>query len=190
MKNLFQRPELPRAQLGAEELVELGRVPARQVHGRLPFLARHELGRGSMVDVTADTQAYVTGALAADLSTLASLLGVSMDSLSQGADVIFNGLSGLIDNVPVLGQFLSQTLLLGNATVASGLPMPPSLSEGLPGVLENISRALGSRFPASQNRSSLDEARKAIVSQAPPALRSGLSALLGSGVPGVDLVRR
>lgn len=170
-----------RYQLGAEELVELGRGPGQAFLGRTPFLAsRYELGRRSMGDLTADVQGYVTGALALNLETLAALLGVSYDSLLQGRNVTFTDLGTLLDNAPVLTGFLSQTLLLGNTAMRYGLPMPVSLANGLSGVLGNVSQALSARSGVADIKWDMDEARNVIVGQAPESLRDGVKAMLDS----------
>jgi hypothetical protein len=180
----LRRPH--RHQLGAEELVELGRAGGVPIPGRMPFLVRRpQMGRAMIGNLTTDAQADVTGSLAFNLNALAGLLNVPLDRLLQGADVTFKGLDGLLHNVPVLGQFLSQTLLLGKVTIQFGLPVPAALASGLPGILGNVSRAMSAAFTASDNQAMEAEARNTIVSQAPEALRSEVQALLDSANRGV-----
>lgn len=175
-----------RHQLGAEELVELGRGPGSAPMGRLPFLAsRYELGRQVMGDLTADVQGYITGALAFNLETLAALLGVSYDSLLQGGNVTFTNLGTLIDSAPVLGRFLSQTLLLGNTATRYRLSMPVPLANGLGGVLGNVGQVLSARSGVVDIKGDMDEAYGVIVGQAPESLRDGVKAMLDSALVSV-----
>lgn len=175
-----------RHQLGAEELVELGRGPGAAFLGRRPFLAsKYELGRRSMGDLTADVHGYITGALAFNLETLAALLGISSDSFFYGGSVTFPGLVTLLDNAPVLARFLAQTLLLGNAAMRYGLSMPVPLANGLGGVLGSVGQALSARVGVADAKGNMDEAYSVIVGQAPEALRDGVKAMLDSAVVSV-----
>lgn len=178
MMELFVRPA--RVQLGAEELVELGRASGSGIPGRTPFLAaRHELGR-RIGNLTSDVQGYVTGTLAFELGTLASLLGVSYDSLLHGENVTFSGLEILLDSAPVLGRLLSQILLLGNTAIRYGLQMPTPLANGLGGILGNVGRALAGKNSSADNQKSVGQASTWIVSQAPASLQNGVKAMLDS----------
>lgn len=185
-----------RHRLGAEELVELGRARSGLFQARSPFLAnRPQLGRGveaeirpALGDIFSDVGGFITGALGFALNTLGDLVNVPLNILSQGVDIAFKGLAGLLDNVPIMGPFLGQILLLGNAVIKFALSVPGLLLHGLGGILTNISKVLTAKNTSGDNQKNVDKAKSNIVGQAPAALQAGVKAALdATGVTGSNM---
>lgn len=180
-----------RPQLGAEELLELGRATYAVRYGHVPFLAnRPQLGRAQPVlgDIFSDIGGFITGALGFTLNTLGDLVNLPLGILSQGVDIAFTGIANLLDNVPIMGPFLAQILLLGNTAIKFALSIPGLALHGLGGILMNISKALTAKNAPAENQKNVDSAKDKITSQAPPALQSAVKqALNSSGVSGQNL---
>lgn len=181
-----------RYQMGAEELIELGRAGRGICHGHAPFLAnRPQLGRRgdpSLGDIFSDVGGVITGALGFALNTLGDLVDLPLNILSQGVDVAFNGIASLLDNVPIIGAFLGQILLLGNAVIKFALSVPGLLLHGLGGIMMNISKALTAKNTTAENQKNVDKAKDDIVSKAPAAIKGEVKkALEASGVTGSNL---
>ncbi len=177
----------PSYSLGAEELLELGRSTHHPELGHRPFLAGRA-ARPAMGDMFSDIGGFITGALGFALNTLGDLVNLPLGILSTGVDTVFTGLANLLDNVPIMGPFLGQILLLGNAVIKFALSVPGLLLHGLGGILVNISKALTAKNTPAQNQKNVDQGKSNITNQAPAALQSAVKAALGStGVTGQNL---
>jgi hypothetical protein len=210
VNNLLVRPSQYR--LGAEELLELGKAeqaPAYR-YAHTPFLAnRPTMGRRieseirlaapenlfmgaefhpMMGDIFSDVGGFITGALGFALNTLGDLVNVPLNLISQGLDIAFTGLAGLLDSVPIIGSFLGQILLLGNAIIKFALSVPGLLLHGMGGILTNISKALTAKNTPAQNQGNVDKGKSDIISQAPSGLAGTVKSILDStGVTGHNL---
>ncbi len=141
-----------------------------------------------MGDIFSDVGGFITGALGFALNTLGDLVNVPLNILSQGVDIAFKGLAGLLDNVPIMGPFLGQILLLGNAVIKFALSIPGLLLHGLGGILTNISKVLTAKNTVGDNQKNVDKAKSNIVGQTPAALQSGVKAALdATGVTGQNM---
>ena len=199
-----------RYRMGAEELIELGR--GRPVMGgpRAPFLSNrpryamgscghaYEVGAelsgqvraelGDLLDIVKDIGGVITGALGFALTTLGDLVSVPLNILSQGIDITFTSVAGLLDHIPIIGGLLSQILLLGNSVIKFALSVPGMLLHGLGNIMTGISKALLAKNPPAKNQENVDKAKDDIVKKAPPNLQDKvLQALNSTGVTGTNL---
>jgi len=192
-----------RYRMGAEELIELGR--GRPVMGgpRAPFLSnrpRYAMGScghvyemaagelGDILDIVKDIGGVITGALGFALTTLGDLVSVPLNILSQGIDITFTSVAGLLDHIPIIGGLLSQILLLGNSVIKFALSVPGMLLHGLGNIMTGISKALLAKNPPAKNQENVDKAKDDIVKKAPPNLQDKvLQALNSTGVTGTNL---
>ncbi len=141
-----------------------------------------------MGDIFSDIGGFITGALGFALNTLGDLINLPLGIISSGVDTVFTGLANLLDNVPIMGPFLGQILLLGNAVIKFALSVPGLLLHGLGGILVNISKALTAKNTPAQNQKNVDQGKSNITNQAPSALQSAVKAVLGStGVTGQNM---
>lgn len=188
-----------RYRMGAEELIELGRAKATLGGPRAPFLANRRpalsgasqpsAGMGDILDIVKDIGGVITGALGFALTTLGDLVSIPLDLLSKGVDVVFNGVAGLLDSIPLIGPFLAQILLLGGAVIKFALSIPGLLLHGLGNIMTGISKALLAKNTPAQNQKNVDKAKQDIVRQAPPNLQSQVAAALNAaGVSGGNLI--
>lgn len=176
-----------RYSLGAEELLELGRTAHGARLGNVPFFSSR-LGSPRLGDIFSDVGGFITGALGFAINTLGDLVSLPLDILSKGVDVAFTGLANLLDNIPIMGPFLGQILLLGNAVIKFALSVPGLLLHGLGGILTNISKVLTAKNTPAQNQKNVDKAKENIASKAPALIQSAVKSTLDStGVSGNNL---
>jgi hypothetical protein len=185
--------------LGAEELLELGRrAKDPRAPGRSPFLAGRmrmaqqgaaaEPEKVYILDVLGNVAGWIAQGLSFAFNTLGDLVNIPLNILSQGVDVTFNGVAGLLKNIPVIGDLLAQILVLGGSLVKFGLSIPGLALHGLGNVMGGIAKALKGSGDESQNQKKVDDAKKNIVDQAPAALKKNVQTVLdSSGVTGNEL---
>lgn len=190
----------PRYRLGAEELLELGRCDSGSNSGRRPFLS----GRARRMPILSQAewtseQVYfldllggIAGFLAEGLSLaftwIGNLIDVPLQILAQGVDIAFNGVAGLLGQIPILGPLLSQVMVLGGALIKFGLSIPGLVLKGLGNVLGGFAKALKGSASESENQKGVDEAKEEITDRAPDHIKDTVKAVLdASGVSGKDL---
>ncbi len=178
-----------RYHLGAEELIELGRDGALVLRERRPFLAGRsrspELG---ILDMLGDVAGFFADALAFTFNTLGDLIGVPLGILAQGVDVTFNGVAGLLKNIPILGDLLAQVLVLGGSLIKFGLSIPGLALHGLGNVMAGIGKALKGENSTAQNDAKVDQAKKDVVNKAPDPLKDNVKKIIeAAGVTGSNL---
>lgn len=139
--------------LGAIELIELGNSVPRVEKpynfdpGRRPFMSSRyprasrgpELGQ---LDFLTNIGSFIVGAFEFVFKTLADLVNVPLDLASQGAGVLFDGVAGLLKNIPSLGPICSELLLLAKAVIQWGLKVPGLLLSGVVNVFVEIKNAI------------------------------------------------
>jgi len=185
-----------RYRLGAEELLELGRARATPADRR-PFLMGR--ARPMMANERPSEQVYifdilgsVAGFLADGLSfaftTLGDLIDIPLQILSQGVDIAFNGIAGLLQQIPIVGDLLAQIVVLGGSLIKFALSIPGLVLRGLGNILGGVAKALKGSGTEKENQEKVDGAKDKIVDGAPSALKDNVKAILNaSGVTGKDL---
>jgi hypothetical protein len=180
----------PSYRLGAEELLELGairREPLRMGSRRPFFAGRYnrpmltnspELGQLQILGTIAG---YLVDGLAFALNTLGDLIDLPLNILAQGVDVAFNGVAGLLSNIPVLGDLLSQIVLVGGSLIKFGLSVPGLLLHGLGNILEGIGEALDDAMTPSEKQKKLDDSKESILEKTPDDLKEGVKSILDAG---------
>lgn len=183
-----------RYRMGAEELLELGRSTGSFAAAQRPFLANRrpfsmgDARLGDLLDIVKDVGGIITGALGFALTTLGDLVSIPLDLLSQGVDLVFTNVAGLLSSIPIVGELLAQILLLGNVAIKFVLSVPGILLHGLGNIMTGISKALLEKNTAAQNQQNTDKAKQDIISKAPPNLQSQVSQVLNSsGMSGLNL---
>jgi hypothetical protein len=190
-----------RYRLGAEELLELGRSRRPvTLSGRRPFLSGRaergpflgnrepELSQESVfiLDMLGNVAGFIADGLAFALNTLGDLVDLPLNILSQGVDIVFNGVSGLLREVPIIGDVLAQILVMGGALVKFGLSIPGLVLHGLGNILAGIAKALKGSDADTDEK--VDTAKKDIVNKAPDPLKDNVKKILdASGVTGSNL---
>lgn len=182
-----------RYHLGAEELLELGSSQKLLVRERRPYLS----GRRPMIsqsqnvyflDAIGSIAGYLAEGLSFTLNTLGDIVDIPMGILSQGVDITFNGVAGLIGNIPLFGEVLAQILLLGGALIKLGLSIPGLVLHGLGNILGGIAKALQSKNTEGENQDAVDKAKDDIVKKTPPDIQGIVKQALDfSGVTGRNL---
>lgn len=192
-----------RYQLGAEELLELGRARNSAVSGRRPFLAgragaaagapflgnrRPALAQESVfiLDVLGSVAGFIADGLSFALHTLGSLVDLPLNILAQGVDIAFNGVAGILREVPIIGDILAQILVMGGSLIKFGLSIPGLMLHGLGNILGGIAKALKGSGENTDDK--VDGAKKDIVNKAPDPLKDNVKKILdASGVTGSNL---
>lgn len=151
--------------LGAIELIELG-APRRVPTTRRPFLSNRMSGPRLGIDFLADIGSFLTGTFEFLFKTLASVVNVPLDLASQGTGLLFDGLAGLLVNVPILGVLASQVLLLTKSIIQWGLSVPGLLLGGLGNIFGDIKKAIDSTKTPDQKKSDEQQAKDKILESA------------------------
>lgn len=185
-----------RYRLGAEELLELGRVESPRVD-RTPFLAGRVrvhndwLGQGEQVyilDILGSVAGFLAEGLSFALTTLGNLLDVPLQILSQGVDIVFNSIANVFSGIPILGDLLAKVVVLGGSLIKFGLSIPGLLLRGLGNILGGVAKWLKGSGSEQGNQQKVDEAKEDITGRAPDPIKDTVKAVLDfSGVSGKDL---
>jgi hypothetical protein len=182
---------MPSYRLGAEELVELGRARNAEAQGRRPFFQSRLSGRamGDILDVVKSVGGFISSGLGFALNTLGDLLDVPLGILSQGVDITFNGVVGLLENIPIIGDLLAEIMVLGGAVIKFALSVPGLVLHGVGNILSGIGKALSAKNSASENEKKVKEAKDNIVNKAPAGAKEKVREVLEStGVTGDNLM--
>lgn len=149
--------------LGAVELVELGRVSRRKTF---------------MGDVAGNLEEFFGGVLSEGSGTLASAANVPPKALVEGNMAAFRTLSGLLRDIPILGDIVASLLLVTNAAIQKGLAIQgftimelKNLSAGLTQIFETV-------FPEKDQASRLLQAKEDLISRAPEAVKPTVASML------------
>jgi hypothetical protein len=197
--------------LGAIELIELGRSRNTSAQTlRRPFLSNrktpeitplHMLGASLQPSQLLGPQlggldfatigSFLAGAFSALFSVLGDLISVPLDLMSKGVGLLFDGLAGLLVNVPILGVFASQILILTKTMIQWGLSLPGLLLSGIGNVFGEIKKAIDATRSANEKKSDEAEAKNKILTAAEKkggaALKSAVSdAISGKSPEGVS----
>ncbi len=161
--------------LGAIELIELGRSQ-KEMSGRMPILRQPFLGlRYPMIsnriqlgalDFLVDIGSFLAGTFELLFQGLAKLVDLPLGILSSGTGVLFDGLAGLLVNVPVLGIFASGILLLTKAVIQWGLSVPGLLLGGLGSLFGEIKGAIDATRSSDEKASDESKATERILDAA------------------------
>jgi hypothetical protein len=189
-----------RHRLGAEELIELGRVPTAVLFRQPYFMGRPRraplvangpalAGPGlGILDILGSVAGFLADGLGFALGTLGDLVDIPLGILSQGVDIAFNGVADLLRNIPIVGDLLAQILVLGGSLVKFGLSIPGLALHGLGNVMAGIGKALKGENSDAQNQEKVDDAKKDVVDRAPLPIKESVKAILdASGVSGRNL---
>lgn len=180
-------------QLGAEELLELGRPMPLAIVSRTPFFmgraprmeGRDQLG---FIDILGNVAGFLIDGISWALTNLGNLLDVPLKILSQGIDLVFNGVADLLRNIPIVGDLLAQIVVLGGSILKFGLSIPGMVLREAGNVLGGIAKALKTEGTDGENQEKVDKAKDDIVSKAPDGVKENVKAILdASGVTGRNL---
>lgn len=122
------------------------------------------------------------------LTQLGNLLDVPLKIISQGIDLVFNGVADLLRNIPFVGDLLAEILVLGGAVIKFGLSIPGMLLREAGNVFGGIAKALKSENSDSKNQEKVNDAKDRITEKAPLDIKDTVKGLLNaSGVTGKNL---
>jgi hypothetical protein len=158
--------------LGAIELIELGSARRTIESGRRPFLAsRYPRSGGAspslgQLDFLSSVGSFLAGAFEFLFKNLASLVNVPLDLASKGIGVLFDGLAGLLANIPIVGVFASELLLVGKAVIQFGLSVPGLLLNGIANIFGEVKKALDVTKTPAQKKADEGAAQKNILDKA------------------------
>lgn len=173
LANAAPRQKAYPVRLGAIELIELGSARRALDSGHRPFLAAryprsHGFGPalGQSLDFLSSVGSFLSGAFEFLFKSLASLVSVPLDLASKGVGVLFDGLAGLLSNIPIIGVLASELLLVGKAVIQFGLSVPGLLLKGIGNVFGEVKKALDVTKNASQKKSDEKTANDNILKKA------------------------
>ena len=162
--------------LGAIELIELGASGHKNLGGvqvlRRPFLGSRTAPmlanpvKLSGFDFLATIGSFLTGAFEYLLGTLADLVNVPLDLASSGVGLLFDGVAGLLVNVPIIGVLASEILLLGKSVLQWGLSVPGLLLEGVGNIFGEIKGAIDATMTDDEKKKNEAEAEDKILDRA------------------------
>jgi len=143
-----------RYQLGAEELIELGRGETSPKPDRKPFF----LGRVRLSDGPEDAFSYLRERLGRELGLLERLMGPE-------------SLSGILRRAPALRDVAAQAL------VAGGAVLPAALS-GMGHALGHVLEAMEATGTPQENAGLLESAARRVAQEAPVQAKSSVEEIL------------
>lgn len=151
-----------------------------------PYLGQE--GAYAILDVLGSVAGFIADGLSFALNTLGSLVDLPLNILAQGVDIVFNGIGGLLKEVPIIGDLLAQILVMGGSLIKFGLSIPGLLLHGLGNILGGIAKALKGENSSGANEEKVDTAKKDIIGKAPDPLKDSVKKILdASGVSGSNL---
>jgi len=170
-----------RVHLGAEELIELGRPLPIHVIARQPFFLGRAPRQMGQLEFLGNVAGFLVDGLSFLFTTLGDLLDVPLKILSQGVDLVFNGVADLLRNIPIVGDLLAEILVLGGAIIKFALTIPGMVLREVGNVLGGVAKALKTENSDAENEDKVDEAKDNIVEKAPSNLKDGVKAILDAG---------
>jgi hypothetical protein len=177
--------------LGAEELIELGRPLPLAIAARQPFFLGREPRPASgigQLEFLGNVFGWIADGLAFLFTKMADLIDIPLKIISQGVDLVFNGAADLLRNIPILGDFLAEILVLGGAVIKFALTIPGLVLREVGNLLSGVGQALKSKNSDSENQEKVEGAKENILSKAPSELKENVKALLNaSGITGKNL---
>jgi hypothetical protein len=193
--------------LGAIELIELGNAvpriekPYNFDPGRRPFMSSRyprtfrgpELGQLDFSNIGS----FLAGAFEFIFKMLANLVNVPLDVASQGVGVLFDGVSGLLKNIPALGPICSELLLLAKAVIQWGLKVPGMTLSLVGNVFSEIKNAVDTTKSSGEKKQDESIALKNLLRKAEEkggstlesAVSQAISGKIPDGVTGVPPLR-
>lgn len=177
-------PAQPAHRLGAIELIELGNSRSSAPTMRRPFLSGRRMFTGGVpeqspqlaqlqnpfqlgqLDWIAGLGSFLSGMFASLFNGLSDMINPLIDALSQGVGYIFDGVAGLLANIPIVGVFASQLVLVGKAVIQWGLSVPGMLLDGAGFVFEEIKGAIDAVMTDDEKKEAEGEAKKKILDKA------------------------
>jgi hypothetical protein len=181
VRNLL--PGAPRFRLGAEELVELGRLPA-SLEPREPYLAGRKArapralsGRTRMGDVSAAAEGFVVNRLGLALSFLEGAIDLP-DFAGGDKTETARKAESLFADAPATGQAAAQALLLGSSVLKYAVTVPEEEMRWLGGTLAGLSSAMDARFGADEKARLVLAAREEIARRTPGHLKDETGPIL------------
>lgn len=177
-----------RVHLGAEELIELGRPLPIHIAARQPFFLGRAPRQMGQLEFLGNIAGFLVDGLSFAFTTLGNLLDVPLKVLSQGIDLVFNGVADLLRNIPIVGDVLAEVLVLGGAIIKFGLSIPGLVLREIGNVLGGVAKALKTENSDAENDKKVNEAKDNIVEKAPVNIKDNVKAILdASGVSGGNL---
>lgn len=170
--------------------VMLGRVQAfRPLGYSSPMLSNPGLGGVDLLNILGSVAQFLAENLGKLINEFANLLEIPLSFLSQGVDFAFNGVAGLVGEIPWVGSVLSEIILVGAAIVKFGLSIPGLLLHGLGNLLEGWGAALDAKLTQREKEKKLAEERKKIIDNAPESIQDSVEAIIdNSGVGSGDIL--
>ena len=95
---------------------------------------------------------HSTAARDAATNAVTALIGaftvkIPLDIASQGVGVLFDGMAGLLKNVPIVGEIAAELLLVGKSVLQWGLSVPGMLLDGVANIFGPGGRQPSRSFP-------------------------------------------
>ena len=162
--------------LGAIELIELGNAP-RERAGTIPVLRRPFLGtrqrpmlanpfKLGQLDFLGDIGSFLTGALELVFTELAGLIDLPLDLASSGVGLLFDGVAGLLVNVPIIGVLASEVLLLAKSVIQWGLTLPGELLGGIGNIFGEVKAAIDAAKTDDEKKEDEKKAKETLLDKA------------------------
>lgn len=126
---------------------------------------------------------YLASALSFAFNTLGTIVDIPLKLLSEGVDIAFNGLAGVLENIPYVGPILAQIVLLGGAVLRFALSIPGFILHELGNLLEGAAKALEAYRTPEEREADMKEQKDKVVEDAPPDIKDNVKALLDATAP-------
>ena len=159
--------------LGATELLELGRPGPAARHA--PFLAQR---RPALGDALSSAAQFLSDALGTVIGVIADIVAVPTDILVSGVGVVFDNVSALLREIPLLGELAAQAVLAAGAILKFAIEIPHMALEKISNLFEGLSDALEQNFGEEDRKNTVSEARQRILENAPPQARDQVDRML------------
>lgn len=168
-----------RERLGAVELIELGSVqPRNEIMGQFGILNPLESGGGSG---GGGILGFFGGFLSTGFKTVADVVNVPLNAISEGVNWAFTGLASILGEIPILGDIVAALLLVVNAAIRFVLALPGFILENFGKIFSGLAGAFGKAFSPEKQAEKLSTAKNDVVKKAPADIRKEVDEKLSAG---------
>lgn len=167
--------------LGAEELLELGRAPARAVD-RAPFFARRTLGQAAD-DPLVVARVQMGQSFADAIGAISKVLQVDPKTMVLTPEAARKGVERLIGSSPAFTDYVLKTLVVASVIIKDKIRALGFEPQEVANFLEGAAGAIGAVIPENELPGRLRAAEEDIIRKAPEGIREKVKALIeGSGI--------
>ena len=169
-----------RYRLGAQELLELGRVSIEARGPREPFFARRRMGAN---DIALEARLNLGESFGAVLTAISKVVRVTPEAMAASPKAAKEYILLLIKNSPTMENYVLGLLVLASVIVKEGVRAIGPTQEQVSNILVGAGEAVMEVVPESELPERLLAAENRIIEKTPEGLREKVRQMIsGSGI--------